>query len=295
MEVCNTVNTLLKKYRLLLALTTGFLVLALQCSSASSAFARSIAPGGVAHPNVALSTPACDDLAKHDSCSWGGNFATGARGTYTEVSVEFKIPTISGPPDASVAFWAGLGGLPGTSSELVQAGVASCIGATTANNCSQTAGQHNSTFWSYTDANNKTTSGPFGFTQGLNPGDTIFVFVQSNYRGSGDDYFYMQNERTGEIRDHTLSGDSSDGASGECIGERPEAVQGGTQPPLAGFGTEEITDCQVSSNTITHAVGSGNGWPSDWSHIVNTSLVLLEGVGATDSSGSFSLNWKKAQ
>lgn len=171
-------NTLLRKYRLPLALATGFLVLAMQVSGVSSAFARGSAARGATHSTSAgdidqLANPA--DVTSHDSYFWGGNEATGSRGTYRKAQVEFRIPTITDPTSSKgdlVALWAGVGGetrIGGSNTELVQAGITSYIDSS--------GGQYNYAFYEHVGPEGTVAPQHIHFSQGLNAGDKIDVTV----------------------------------------------------------------------------------------------------------------------
>ncbi len=276
-------NTLVRTYRLLLVLASGFLVLAMQVPVPSSAFARGSAPGSVHHAFYDLFAPF--STSSHDSTVWAGNFATGARRTYQEVTVNFRVPTIEGPASQDgVAFWAGLGGVPqyggSGSTELVQAGITSYMNA----NDQQT----NYAWYEYVGDNGKITPQRVPFAQGLHHGDMIYVNVAVNYQ-TGEDSFTFYNQATGETPTAVnIHGPLPDGATGECIGEHSTNA-----PDIADFNapqnTEWLNNCTIT-NTAQTAKPIG-AWPHNWYRLVNGLDQPLIGVGAIDSNGSYTLNY----
>jgi hypothetical protein len=287
-EARSTVNTLLRNCRLLLALTSGVLVLVLQVTGASSAVAHRGAPSGVTNVTADPANHRCGTTS-HDSCNWAGNEAFDKRGTYRVASVEFKIPSVAGNNLDHISFWAGVGGdsaYAGTSNVLVQAGVDSYLVQT-----GVTFTQYNYAWYEIAIQNGTTQTGSqthVNFSR-LNPGDKIKITVSSNYHGDQDNEFSITNENTGESHGWPISGPLSDSATGECIGER--VTQLGVLRPIADFGTEWLNDCSIRTDTAAHPVGV---WPTNWYHILNTSDDLLVGIGGIDSNGSFPLDWKKA-
>jgi Peptidase A4 family len=297
-EVWSMVNTLLRHSRLLVALTSGCLVLAMAVPVASSAVVHSVAPSGVTNFTADPANHRCGTTS-HDSCNWAGNEAFDQRGTYRVASVEFRIPTISGNNLDHISFWAGVGGdehYAGSSNVLVQAGVDSKIEQTGPTQFMQV----NYAWYEIATQNGTTLTGsqtPVNFSKGLNPGDRITVTVSSNYHGDQDNEFSIKNEDTGESHGWPISGPLSDSATGECIGER--VMQLGVLRPIAEFNpppsatphTVWLNACVISTDQATHPVGI---WPTNWYHIVNTSSDLLVGIGGIDSNGSFPLHWIQA-
>ena len=290
-------NTLLKKYRLLLALTTGFLVLALQCSGAASVFARGVAAGGVTHATTSVITtdPAiCSQT--HNNCYWADNEATGTRGTYREATVEFTVPQVLGV--GTVFFGAGLGGEPGYGGpnfEGVVAGIQS-----TPNPDDPLAQPNVPSFqvWPNGASNNNPHPLP-SFPVHINVHDKIKVDVRSNLNGVGYDKIIItdvtQNNasNTPYIIPDVSGGNApvSDGATGECFAERFGAL--GVQEPIAEwYGLHEtLSNCSITNNAgTTHNVGN---WPTtDWNHLINTSGTILVRVGAlTNNNADFDVIW----
>ncbi|MGO8948208.1 MAG: G1 family glutamic endopeptidase [Ktedonobacterales bacterium] len=296
----------LRAHRVPLALTTGFLVLAVLIAGIFSASAR-----GVAARGVSPSTPALDnDLAQvvpgdtnpHDLYNWGGNEVYGPTQTYGVVSVEFRIPTLTDPPSTkgdTVALWAGLGGDPnhaaGGAAQLVQAGIISYIDSS--------GTQYNYAFYEYVGPSSQPqdTIKPahIHFNNGLNAGDKIDVTVVSNYEGVRKTQISITDERgTGETEHPTATElaviPMTDGATGECIAERMSPTPLAEYNPAGSPPDQEwLNDCVVTNNNATtHPVGPGNGWANtDWYRIIGKTGDLVEGIGACDSNGSTPLNW----
>jgi hypothetical protein len=177
-----------------------------------------------------------------------------------------------------VYFWAGVGGDGRTSGyHLVQAGVS--IGVSASNAYSIYA------FWEVVWAPHGNI-GPRNLNLSrINPGDTIYVYVSSNYVGDPNvDYFFVLDESTNSYGAYRTAGYISDSATGECIGERP-----GNPPSsnyLANFGTMWFYGCNISTNSAGKGVGH---WPHNyWVAVGSRQLVY---VGAINNGSNYPLTW----
>jgi hypothetical protein len=288
------------KYRLPLALATGFLILALLGSAIAVAFARGVTARGatqfpVFHSDVLQTYSYITD--PHHSSNWGGNEATGALHAYRRAQVDFRIPRLSDPPSTkgdTVLLWAGLGGdFRHGGTQLVQGGIVSQI--------NDSGKQANFAFYEYMGTLSITAQS-IPFSKGLNAGDVIDVIVESDYLSSGTTTISIKDEKTGEVEGPSANAEAdipiSDGATGECIAERtlPYSLaeyNPNVTPTPPTLDTVFLNDCVVSNNQGTmHPVGPNNGWPNDWYHIVGRTGDLVEGLGAVDSHGSTPMYWK---
>ncbi|HLH62894.1 MAG TPA: G1 family glutamic endopeptidase [Ktedonobacteraceae bacterium] len=222
---------------------------------------------------------------------WAGNEDVGSRGTYTQVTVEFKVPTIpTSPSNALVYIWAGVGGnnYVTPSAVLVQAGIL------VEPNGSK---QYNESFWQVTPGYDSIQNLPLCY---LYQGNTVFVSVASNSDGSGQDYFYMENESAPYpcYNSYTTSNSQyfSDSATGECIVEKDSSGL----LPLANFGTEAmgigtIYGCQVYDNRtyVTSCIGN---FPHNYLQIYrdpNNLNTLLANVGPITNGGcDYNVYWR---
>jgi peptidase A4-like protein len=294
------VYTLVKKYRLPLALAMATIALAMQSSfGVSPAFARGIT---VSVPVNAASAATCNIYCPcHPgpgvSCNWAGKYAHGARGTYRKVSATFKVPTFHGinSPNSQITFWVGVGGVgkyAGTCTncmELVQAGITSTVTAT--------GGETTFAWYEVVASKGNINQTKVPIPGGLHHGDKIAVTVSSNYDNKGVDKFYIKDVTTNKHPVHypiSFKGHFSDSATGECIGERPLHTNGASFffEPIPNFATEWMNDCSISSNNATHPVGS---WPTNSVTMKNASYRVLVSVGGIDPHGSFPLYWKQDQ
>ncbi len=187
------------------------------------------------------------------SDSWAGYEARGARGTYTEVNTYFTVPSLAPIAGTSVAIWAGVGSRIGTTypRELVQAGIASFVDASTGT-------QVNQAFWEvYGDG---TTNIEQYFPQSVlsvQTGDLIWVYVTSNVGNNGQDYFIVKDMTTGKSASITLNDPNAltDGAAADCIAEDHLNAQNLSPKPLANFGTLTFSSCRVYDKNKPH-----QGW-----------------------------------
>jgi hypothetical protein len=204
------------------------------------------------------------------SSNWSGLEATSQTGTFRKSQCTATIPKITTPGDVSV--WCGLGGDPtainptnpnqgAQSAVLVQAGIDACLD----NNCigsnCQRGVQCNSIWWEIADA---LVVQPIRFTKKINAGDVVYVYMQSNLHDDNTDLFYLQDRTSGEthtirVTDQGATKDGnnirivgprpnnipivSDGASVECIVERPLNAVSNTFLKLPSFQSTTVTGC----------------------------------------------------
>lgn len=220
------------------------------------------------------------DVTASPSSNWAGNDAYGSRGTYRAASVAFRVPGVSGSNGSVSSFWAGVGGV-ASNYGLVQAGVDEERASATY--------QYNHAWWEYHIGSNGVDSSSGGGTfTGLPvyPGDTMSVYVESNINSDGYDYFQVcSSHGGGSCQSKTVSGNFSDSANGECIGERI----GGA--PIANFGTEELSGCYMTNSSLT-TNGIGN-WPHNYYYLTDGSRTLVS-VGSISSGANYPLYWHYA-
>lgn len=204
------------------------------------------------------------------SSNWSGLEATAPAGTFRKSQCTATIPQITTRGDVSV--WCGLGGDPTAinptnptqgqnQAVLVQAGVDACLDDNCIGSNCQRGVQCNSIWWEIADA---LVVQPIRFTKKINVGDVVYVYMQSNLHDDNTDTFYVQDRTSGEA--HTIrvtnqgatkDGNNirivgprpnnipivSDGASVECIVERPLDATSNTFLKLASFQSTTVTGC----------------------------------------------------
>lgn len=278
-------NTLLKKYRLLLALTTGFLVLALQGAGASSASAATF----------------CDAPPDHASCYVAGNEAVpDGAGPYREATVEFKVPTVYGPPTDTVLFQAELGGDPKYVSGQNWLGVVGGIQSGRVSGSLGSQPQVNVPVYEVFGSVVGTQGWrDIAFSGTISAGDVIDVDVRSNLNSSGRSVIDITDTTTNKTAEQIVDGTVSDGKTGGCFAERAGNADA-TQSPIPQW-TKPVTlsKCSISAQqngTITtHNVGN---WAHTWNHLVNSSNQILVSVGAFitgSNNADFPLTWVQGQ
>lgn len=204
------------------------------------------------------------------SSNWSGLEAKGPLGTFRKSQCIMKVPRVVTVGDVSI--WCGLGGDPKAINQtnpaqgvkqaiLVQAGIDACIDSSCIGTC-QPGVQCNYAWWEIANA---LIIQPIQFSQGIHVGDSIYVYIQSNFHEDKVDLFRIQNWTTGEV--HTIRVTSqgatkdnqpigiigqqppngfsivSDGASVECIVERPLDIGSNSYIRLATFQSTTITSC----------------------------------------------------
>lgn len=205
------------------------------------------------------------------SSNWSGFEASGPVGTFKKSQCTTKIPKVTTPGDVSV--WCGLGGDPNSinpnnpttgaqQAVLVQAGIDACLNSTSCTGNCRRSIQCNSIWWEIADA---LVVQPIRFNRGIHIGDTIYIYMQSNLHNDNVDLFNIQNRTTREShtirvtnQGATMDGRPiriigsqprngipivSDGASVECIVERPLDVGSNTFIHLATFQSATVTGC----------------------------------------------------
>jgi hypothetical protein len=186
----------------------------------------------------------------YSAANWAGNVANGSRGTYRAASVEFNVPYISfNNSNAEVGIWAGVGGVV-SSYELVQAGIYTYI---------YKGNQYNVSFWQVAPEYNQAQDLPIG---SISVGNSIYSYAESNLNNDNKNYFFNENETTGDFNSYTLANNIfSDSATGECIVERPKVD--GSFTPLLEFNpngdpkdTETLDNCTISTNSGSNGIGN---------------------------------------
>ena len=202
------------------------------------------------------------------SSNWSGYEATSSEGTFKKVQCSAKVPTLTSAGDVST--WCGLGGDPSVLSRnitpiLVQAGFESCLGNSCAGNDPNV--QQNSAWWEIADALVVQT---VHFAKMIHPGDDMYFYIESENRSGPEDIFYLSdlttkeshkiiinpqgatnNGRPYKINTAGLNGTLhfiSDGATVECIVERPLNANDGTLTRLPIFGSEKVQTCDAGTS-----------------------------------------------
>ncbi len=274
-------NTLLKKYRLLLALTTGFLVLALQCAGATSASAATF----------------CDAPPDHASCYVAGIEAVpDGAGPYREASVEFKVPTVYGPPSDTVLFQAELGGDPKYVAGQNWLGVVGGIQSGRVDGPLGSQPQVNKPVYEVFGSVVGTQGWrDIAFSGTILAGDVIDVHVRSDFNNSGRSVIDITDTRTNETVEQIVAGTVSDGKTGGCFAERAGNADVNQNPIPQWRNPVTLSKCSISAQqngtTTTHNVGN---WNQTWIHLVNSSNQILVRVGAFitgSNNADFDLTW----
>ncbi len=222
--------------------------------------------------------------------NWSGYVANSGRGTYTASMVTFNVPTLSASASgAHVSIWAGMGGDGADPYGLVQAGIDSSLNSD--------GSQSNVSWWEFVSNTPGEPSYPeesLPLSRGLYNGNQIWVYVNSNPNQNGSDEFYIQNNSTGDYNSYYLYGGSyfSDSASGECVVERP-SINGGFSP-LANFGTEALSQCQlyVNGNSTMYPIGNYGGQAMVM--VNNSGSYALDAVGSLNNGQDFSVTYQNA-
>jgi hypothetical protein len=217
-----------------------------------------------------------------NSDNWSGGEAYGSRGTFRDSSVSFDVPSISGSVGDHVSMWAGVGGDPaydGGSGGLIQAGVDSSI---------TSSGVYNESWWEMLTPGYSNSEQNLPLCR-LRTGDEVYVYVESNYNGSGYNYFYIENDSAACYNSYyDYSGDFSDSATGECILERPTV--GGGFTGLANFGVTYLYDCMEGSNSAYLGILS---WSNNTLDMWDGSHDLVQVYSDSNAGGDgYQLFWE---
>ncbi len=232
------------------------------------------------HAAASISSP---NLVTSDN--WSGDEAQGKIGSFNRAQIAFNVPSLKSNGDMSV--WAGLGGDPTllggdpNSAVLVQAGVDSCLGSSCFGPCPNPNIQCNYAWWEIADA---LVVQPIRFNKPISAGNLIAVYLESNFNNKGSDILRVTDLTIGES--HTIlvanqvatkdgqrisiitpNGRSSslngikiitDGASAECIGERPlvGSLSGGSFTTLPVVPPVNILRCDVGNSRLLEAISS---------------------------------------
>ncbi len=204
------------------------------------------------------------------SSNWSGLEAAGPTGTFRKSQCTATVPKITTRGDVSV--WCGLGGDPSAinpnnptqgsqQAVLVQAGIDACLDDNCIGSNCQRGVQCNDAWWEIADA---LVSQTVRFTIGVHVGDVFYVYMQSNLHDDNTDLFYLQNRTTGESHTIRVTAQGatkdgspirivgpqpnripvvSDGASVECIVERPLNAASNSFLELPDFQSTTVTGC----------------------------------------------------
>jgi hypothetical protein len=187
--------------------------------------------------------------------NWAGNWAYGSRGTFRAATVSFTVPAITGKTNSLVGFWAGVGGqgLQTSPLSLVQDGV----GIQVVKNSSGT-GTHNYIYAWYEVVNpscDVNSCDPVTVSLTVKKGDEVSPIVSSNESNDGYDYFTICDDTSGSCSNPKYiytTNTFSDSATGECIGEEPNADAGDD----ANFGTVELLGCDLNDAGSPEPIGA---------------------------------------
>ena len=208
-------------------------------------------------------------IATSGSSNWSGYEASSSRGAFKKIQCSVKVPTLTSKGDVST--WCGLGGDPSVLSGdsnpvLVQAGLDSCLGDSCVGNNPNV--QQDFAWWEIADA---LVVQPVHFAKKVRPGDTMYFYIESDNRSGPEDIFFLGNLTTKETHKIILNLQGatndgrpydidtaglhgtlhliSDGASAECIVERPIDANDGTLTRLPIFGSEKIQTCDTGTTS----------------------------------------------
>jgi hypothetical protein len=204
-----------------------------------------------------------------DAANWAGVEATAPLGTFRKSQCMTKVPKLTGSGDVSV--WCGLGGDPSSidpnnllageqRAVLVQAGVDTCLDSVACDNSCRPNVQCNIAWWEIANA---LVEQPIQLINGLHIGDVVSVYIQSNIQNNNIDLFIIQNRTTGEkhtiiVNRHGATDNgrpfpivgphngfliATDGASVECIVERPTDASTNLLIRLATFQLVIVAGC----------------------------------------------------
>jgi hypothetical protein len=284
-----------------LALALSFLV-----SATSHLYAASAKPLAVRH---AIDPRFTSTGTSTKSINWAGYVAIDQPHTFLKAKLTFEIPTLKGEADFNkvVSIWAGLGGVDSNIvPSLVQTGIDSLIVPADVTH-SEPYQVNQAWFEDYPQPPLFIT---FTNPQSLSAGDSITVDIQSElgrHQTRVQDRFSIQDQTSGETQSGALTiTDTSfqtDGASAECIVERPAFIsQIGIQlSSLPQFGTANLSDCQVSNDTNqdTHNDGDlsaiGNSTHLLRVDMVNEKNEVLAQTSSLTHNKDFNVIWEGAQ
>jgi len=209
---------------------------------------------------------------------WAGYSAIGSNNgnaAYYDTSAEWNVSSVPGDssyPNSdwnsnetpAVSAWTGMGGTSNAPSDvIIQAGTEDFATATPEYR-----------FWTEYYPNKPIYEGPV-----INAYDAVYVDVE--YLGNGQTYYYLENTTTGAYDSFTNATPDYNGSSAEY-----EVEQNGSFLP--DFGDINFTDCQNMWNTGSGLLNTENYWQDV---LINGSgYVMAEPVGnSVNSSGGFSV------
>lgn len=230
-----------------------------------------------------------------DSSNWAGYALTAAKGSVTQVTGSWTVPTVkcSASPTGYSAFWVGIDGF--TSTTVEQIG--------TDSDCVSLNGRQSDvpTYYAWYEFY------PQGsylveFPRAVQPGDLItaqvkFVGQTTNPRhgGTADQFTVSITDVTqqNESFSVTSSVTGAQQSSAEWIAEAPCCGRGNTVLPLADFGLAIFSAAGATVSGTTAAIAASN---SNLQNITmvgekSSSLVKAQPSAAPGGAGSFSVNW----
>ncbi len=240
---------------------------------------------------LSIATPHAYAARRATSGNWSGYEADGNRGSFNRGQIVFNVPSLQSK--GKMSLWIGLGGSTsvGNNYVLVQAGVDTCLGVKQCTQDQPDCDPNTQCTYLWWEIAPALAAQRIPFTQPINGGDLISASVSSI---NGVDQFVIQDLTAQPAESHTIiitrqNGGSgtldgqpltdiraggtlstlkgirpaTDGASAECIAERPffgQVVNGipqGSFTAIPGFSPITIAHCQVGSGNNSSLQGIG--------------------------------------
>jgi hypothetical protein len=215
-----------------------------------------------------------------------GYLARGGNNTYAGAMMTLKVPNVLPTiANAAATYWVGVGGGSTDQDAMAQAGISTVRSGT---------GSVSYTVW-WDFLSNETTQKSVGeenitLTSGLNPGDTVFLYVNSNPNNSGTDEFFIQDQTTDDYVGYYLAGSQyyADGTSTEYVVQRMSS--NGSLLPLSDFSTQSLTQCMAYQNGQSTMVPLGNLTQSGFNMVPGG--VLYAQTSKLTNNQDFQVTWK---
>lgn len=230
------------------------------------------------------------------SLNWAGYVATGGPATFLRARVTFTIPTITSKPDPNgvVSLWAGVGGA--TSNlvgSLVQAGIDSALEP--ADKFSPKPYQVNEAWIEAFPQDTQILT--FANPKSLSTGDSVTVEVKAEINKKNHNVslsFTITDNTTKESQKFSISTTDAtfqtDGASGECIVERPFSLITNNFFILPQFGTAKLSGCQVSkANNATELASIGASTKLFRTDMANNAGSIIASTGPLSGNEDFTV------
>lgn len=226
------------------------------------------------------------------SANWAGYVAAGSAGTFLRATTTFIIPTLTGKPNAkaAVSIWAGMGGAtPNIVTSLIQAGIDSRLMPADARHPKPY--QVNEAWFEAYPQNSLVIT--FAKPKSLSAGNTINVEVRSqpdDLHTQVQDKYIINDLTTGETQTGKLlltdTSFQTDGASGECIVERPFDLISNNYMPLPQFGKIALSGCEVSKKATPHILSPIGDYSNSFKiSMVDVNRKVIAGSGALTNNG----------